>query len=201
MNKKSTPSSAPARPPAREHFRSSLGEGGFFNVRVLVALAVAVTGVALTFFATSASGRAKPGVRGDRGSSKSPKPLAAAPRGGPVVVSITPIRGPERAYQPGAGIADLDHGFAAGATRYLHDDGIIYNDTRACFLWSQNGTTTLFEPSHDLATTRSVYFAHQITPDGSKVAGSVAFLNTRTTAAWIGERDAGLKYLPLLPNY
>src|SRR5207249_2301301 len=130
-----------------------------------------------------------------------PKPLAAAPLGSPVVVSITPIRGPERAYQPGAGLADLDHGFAAGATRYLHDDGIIYNDTRACFLWSQDGTTTLFEPSHDLNTTRSVYFAHQITPDGSKVAGSVAFLNTRTTAPWIGERDAGLKYLPLLPNY
>src|SRR5207245_1330236 len=28
---------------------------------------------------------------------KLPKPLAAAPRGGPVLVSITPIRGPKRA--------------------------------------------------------------------------------------------------------
>src|SRR5437773_9355670 len=209
MNKKSTSplvrrslgegGSAPARLPAREQFRSSLGEDGFFNLRVLVALVVAVTGVALTFFATSAPGQAKPGVHTDHDSSKSLKPPAATPLGGPVVVSIIPIRGPERAYQPGAGIADLDHGFAAGATRYLHDDGIIYNDTRACFLWSQDGTTTLFEPPHDLDTTRSVYFAHQITPDGNKVAGSVAFLNTRTTAPWIGERDAGLKYLPLLP--
>ena len=158
MNKKSTSQSAPAR--------SSLGEGRFINLRVVVALVVAVIGVALVFFATSAPGQAKPGVHGDRGSAKLPKALAAAPLGSPVVVSITPIRGPERAYQPGAGIADLDHGFAAGATRYLHDDGIIYNDTRACFLWSQDGTTTLFEPSHDLNTTRSVYFAHQITPDG-----------------------------------
>ncbi len=139
MNKKSTSQSAPARLAAREHFRSSLSEGGFFNLRVLVALVVAVTGVALAFFATSAPGQAKPGVHTDRGSAKLPKPLAATPIGGPVVVSITPIRGPERAYQPGAGIADLDHGFAAGATRYLHDDGIIYNDTRACFLWSQDG--------------------------------------------------------------
>jgi hypothetical protein len=97
-------------------------------------------------------------------------------------------------------IADLDHGFAAGATRYLHDDGLIYNDTRACFLWSQDGTTTLFQPSHDRDTTRSVYFAHQITPDGSKVAGSVAFLDARTPGAWVGERDAGLKYLQLPPD-
>src|SRR5207253_7601355 len=115
MNKKSTSQSAPAR--------SSLGEGRFINLRVLVALVVAVTGVALTFFAASAPGQAKPGVHG--GSAKLPKALAAAPLGSPVVVSITPIRGPERAYQPGAGLADLDHGFAAGATRYLHDDGII----------------------------------------------------------------------------
>ena len=57
-------------------------------------------------------------------------------------------------------------GFAAGATRYLHDDGLIYNDTSVPFLWSQDGTTTLFQPSHDLDTTRSVYFPHQITPDG-----------------------------------
>jgi hypothetical protein len=64
------------------------------------------------------------------------------------VVGTTLISGPDRAYQPGASIADLDHGFAAGATRYLHDDGLIYNDTRAGFLWSQEGTTTLFQPSH-----------------------------------------------------
>src|SRR5438874_3475534 len=200
MNKKSTSQSAPARLPAREHFRSSLGEGRFINLRVLVALVVAVTGVALVFFATSAPGQAKPGVHTDRGSAKWSKPLAAAPLGSPVVVSITPIRGSERAYQPGAGLADLDHGFAAGATRYLHDDGIIYNDTRACFLWSQDGTTTLFQPSHDLDTTRSVYFPHQITPDGSKVAGSVAFLDARIPGAWVGERDAGLKYLQLPPD-
>src|SRR5437870_9677039 len=169
MNKKSTSQSAPAR--------SSLGEGRFINLRVLVALVVAVTGVALVFFATSAAGQATPGVDGDRGSAKLPKALAAAPLGSPVVVSITPIRGPERAYQPGASFADLDHGFAAGATRYLHDDGLIYNDTSVPFLWSQDGTTTLFQPSHGLDTTRSVYFPHQITPDGSKLVGSVAFLD------------------------
>jgi Kelch motif/Galactose oxidase, central domain len=184
--------------------KKSTSQSALFRLRVLVAMVVAVTSVALAFFATSAPGRtgrgqANPGVHADRGSAKLPKPLAA-PLVGPVVVSITPIRGPERAYQPGASIADLDHGFAAGATRYLHDDGIIYNDTRACFLWSQDSTTTLFEPSHDLDTTRSVYFAHQITPDGSKVAGSVAFLDAHTAAPWIGERDAGLKYLMLPPN-
>src|SRR5258705_5979786 len=142
--------------------KKSTSQSAFFNLRVLIALVVALAGVVLALFAA-----ANPSTSAGRGLGKSSNAFPAAPLGGPgpVVVSITPIRGPERAYQPGAGIADLDHGFAAGATRYLHDDGIIYNDTRACFLWSQNGTTTLFEPSHDLATTRSVYFAHQITPD------------------------------------
>jgi Kelch motif/Galactose oxidase, central domain len=167
----------------------------FTNPRVVVAFVVALNGVLLAVFAA-----ANTSPRGGRGSVK-PRSAFAAPRGaGPVVVGSTLIRGPERAYQPGVSIADLDHGFAAGATRYLHDDGLIYNDTRACFLWSQDGTTTLFQPSHDLDTTRSVYFAHQITPDGSKVAGSVAFLDARTPGAWVGERDAGLKYLQLPPD-
>src|SRR2546421_9762965 len=57
--------------------------------------------------------------------------------------------------------------------------------------------------SRHMTSTRRGVFTSRIKslPDGSKVAGSVAFLNTRTTAPWIGERDAGLKYLPLLPNY
>jgi hypothetical protein len=175
--------------------KKSTSRSAFFNLRSLVALVVAFTGVLLAFFATVNTSA------GDGRGSVKPRSAFAAPRGvGPVVVGSTLIRGPERAYQPGASIADLDHGFAAGATRYLHDDGLIYNDTRACFLWSHDGTTTLFEPSHDLDTTRSVYFPHQITPDGSKVAGSVAFLDARTPGAWVGERDAGLKYLQLPPD-
>lgn len=167
----------------------------FASRRVVIALVIALTSVSLAFFATAGSSAGK-----GRGSTKLRR-ASAAPGGlGPVVVGTTLIRGPDRAYQPGASFADLDHGFAAGATRYLHDDGLIYNDTRACFLWSQDGTTTLFRPSHDLDFTRSVYFPHQITPDGSKVVGSVAFLDARQPGAWVGERDAGLKYLQLPPD-
>src|SRR2546430_14133257 len=100
MNKKSTSQSAPARLPAREHFRSSLGEGRLINLLVLVAMVVAVTGVALVFFATFAPGQATPRVNIVRGSSKWSEPPAAAPHGSPTVVIMTPIRGPERAYQP-----------------------------------------------------------------------------------------------------
>jgi hypothetical protein len=168
----------------------------FFNLRVLIALVVALAGVGLALFAT-----ANPSTGSGLGFGKSLNAVAAAPLGGPPVeTSITPIRGPERAYQPGVSIADLDHGFAAGATRYLHDDGLIYNDTRAPFLWSQDGTAMLFQPSHDLDRLRSVYFPHQITPDGSKVAGSVLFLDLRMPGAWVGERAIGLKYLPLPQN-
>jgi hypothetical protein len=173
--------------------KKSTSRSAFFNLRSLLALVVAFTGVLLAFLATNTS------ARDGRASVKSGSEFTA-PVGGPTVVATTLIRGPDRAYQPGASIADLDHGFAAGATRYLHDDGLIYNDTRACFLWSEDGTTTLFQPSHDRDTTRSVYFPHQITPDGSKVAGSVLFLDARTPGAWVGERDAGLKYLQLPPD-
>lgn len=176
--------------------KKSTSQSAFFNLRVLVGLAVTLAGLGLALFAA-----ANPSTASGPGSDPVEAGLAAAPAGGPpVVVNITPIRGPDRAYQPGATIADLDRGFVAGATRYLHDDGLIYNDTRVPFLWLQDGTTTLFQAPHDLDRLRSSYFPHQITPDGSKVAGSVLFLDLRMPGAWVGERDIGLKYLAIPPN-
>jgi hypothetical protein len=173
--------------------KKSTSQSAFFSLRILIV--VVSTGVCMALLATA--DQSTHGSSSARWSRTSALPSGSL---GPIVVGTTLIRGPDRAYQPGASIADLDHGFSAGSTRYLHDDGLIYNDTRACFLWSQDGTTTLFQPSHDLDTTRSVYFPHQITPDGSKVVGSVAFLDARTPGAWVGERDAGLKYLQLPPD-
>jgi len=176
--------------------KKSTSQTAFLTLRVLLALVVALAGIGVALFATANSS-----VGSGRGPARGPRtPTAPGGSTGPVVVGTTLIRGPDRAYQPGASFADLDHGFAAGATRYLHDDGLIYNDTRVPFLWSQDGTTTLFQPSHDRDTTRSVYFPHQITPDGSKLVGSVAFLDARTPGAWVGELDAGLKYLQLPPD-
>ena len=125
----------------------STSQSAFFSLRVLVGLVITLAGLGLALFAT-----ANPSTSGELGSGALPNTLAASSPGGPgpVVVSVTPIRGPERAYQPGVRIADLDRGFAAGATRYLHDDGLIYNDTRVPFLWSQDGTTMLFQPAEVL---------------------------------------------------
>src|SRR5437870_7086898 len=74
MQKKSTSRSAPARQPARESFRSSLGEsgldrrsfseGGFFTPRALITLLLCgaacliVTGSLLAFFHSEAPGQA-----------------------------------------------------------------------------------------------------------------------------------------------
>ena len=175
--------------------KKSTSQSAFFTLRILIAFIIVLTGVCMALLATADQST-------HRSSSARWSRTSALPSGslGPIVTGTTLIRGPDRAYQPGASIVDLDHGFAAGSTRYLHDDGLIYNDTRVCFLWSQDGTTTLFQPSHDLDTTRSVYFPHRITPDGSKVVGSVAFLDARIPGAWVGERDAGLKYLQLPPD-
>src|SRR5581483_7490173 len=176
--------------------KESAFQSAFLNPRVLVAVVIALAGASLALVAVASP------LTGGRRHSELPKASVAAQPGspGPVVVNITPIRGPERAFQPGVNIADLDHGFAAGSTRYLHDDGLIYNDTRVPFLWFPDGTSTLFTPPHDLDRLRTVYFPHQITPDGSKVAGSVIFLDARVPGAWVGEHDIGLKYLPLPPN-
>jgi Beta-propeller repeat len=53
MKTKSTFQSAPFRLPAREDFRSSIGEGGFSNLRALIAVVVAFAGVFLALFATA----------------------------------------------------------------------------------------------------------------------------------------------------
>jgi hypothetical protein len=53
MKTKSTFQSAPFRLPAREDFRSSIGEGGFSNLRALIAVVVSFAGVFLALFATA----------------------------------------------------------------------------------------------------------------------------------------------------
>src|SRR6059058_327351 len=55
MKKKHTAQSAPARQSARESFRSSLGEGGFSNLRVLIGLLIVVAGVFLALLGSGAS--------------------------------------------------------------------------------------------------------------------------------------------------
>jgi BNR/Asp-box repeat len=55
MKKKHTDRSAPARPPAREYFRSSLDEGGFFNLRVLVGLFMVLAGASLALLGSGAA--------------------------------------------------------------------------------------------------------------------------------------------------
>ncbi len=118
--------------------KKSTSQSAFFTLRILIALVVGLAGVGLALFAAA---NPPTGRGGSLGSAVAG--FAAAPLGGPpVVVNITPVRGPDRAYQPAVSIADLDRGFAAGTTRYVSSDGIIWNDTRACFLWSQDGTTT-----------------------------------------------------------
>jgi len=82
MKKKSTSKSARARPPARESFRSSpwlavvsrrrrLGEGGFFNLRVLVGLLVFLAGVLLALLGfrtfSNASAQANVGPNAQEG--------------------------------------------------------------------------------------------------------------------------------------
>jgi hypothetical protein len=167
--------------------KKSTSESAFFNLRILIGLVATLAGVGLALFAA-----ANPSTGNGLGFG-SAAGFTAAPLGGPpVVVNITPIRGPDRAYQPSVSIADLDRGFAAGSTRYVSSDGIIWNDTFACFSWSQDGTTTLFDQPHDLTARRIACFPHQITPDGSKVAGSALFLDARVAGAWVGERESGL---------
>src|SRR5881392_698673 len=55
MKKKHTAQSAPARQSARASFRSSLGEGGFSNLRVLIGLLIVVAGVFLALLGSGAS--------------------------------------------------------------------------------------------------------------------------------------------------
>src|SRR2546425_12919831 len=89
MKKKSTSQSAPARPPAREYFRSSLGEGGFFKLRVLVASVFWLAGV---FIALGSVGLYLGAPKAEAQSAPGPTTVtASSPSGGPDVV---PLVGP-----------------------------------------------------------------------------------------------------------
>ena len=69
MKKKSASQSAPAR--------RSLGEGGFFNLRVLVGLFVGMTGISLALFGANPFGRSN-GPSASGAAKAQPKTINAA---------------------------------------------------------------------------------------------------------------------------
>jgi len=80
--------------------KKSTSESAFFNQRVLIGLVVTLGGVGLALFAA-----ANPSTGNGLGSGPAAAGFAAAPLGGPpVVVNITPIRGPDRAPTLTAGL-------------------------------------------------------------------------------------------------
>jgi hypothetical protein len=93
MKKKSTSQSAPAQPPAREYFRSSLGESGFVNLRVLLASVICLAGVLIALggvglYLGSSKAQAQPGL----GS-------AIPPTGNPGAPDVVRLVGPVRLDQ------------------------------------------------------------------------------------------------------
>lgn len=124
----------------------------------------------------------------------------------PLVTQTIQIRGAKGTgscvggYDPGVGLIDLDHGFAAGATTYDHG-GFIWCETYAPYLWSQqNGTSLLFNLRGDYNWEHSTYIPSGITPDGSKVVGGVIFFDNGTDAPWMWTSDGSPVQFLALPN-
>jgi hypothetical protein len=109
----------------------------------------------------------------------------------------TLVTGPPEAFHPGAGIADLDHGLVAGSTRYVHDDGLVWTETFAPFLWSEHGSPTLFALPDYLSRVSSFYIPSGMTPNGSEVVGSVIFRRLLFTEPWAWTPTRGLEFLQL----
>jgi hypothetical protein len=135
-------------------------------------------------------------------------PQAQADIPDPVIVRAIQVRGAEGTascgggYDLGVGLVDLDHGLAAGSTTYDHG-GFLWCETYAPYLWSeQDGTSTLFALQGRYNWMRSIYGAAGMTPDGSKVVGSVVFLDRGNTAPWIWTADGGpVEFLKLPEGY
>jgi uncharacterized membrane protein len=166
----------------------------FFNLHVSIPLVVFLGGILLASLGFGAFS----------------KTSAAAPLTGryPVIVNVTQIRGAEGTgscgggYGLGVGLVDLDHGLAAGSTTYDHG-GFLWCETYAPYLWSeQDGTSTLFELQGDYNWMRSIYGASGMTQDGSKLVGSVVFLDRGNTAPWRWTADGGpVQFLKLPEGY
>jgi len=94
MKKKSTSKSTPARPPAHESFRSSHGEGGFINLRVLIASVFCLAGVFIALVGAGlylgpSKAQAQPGPG-------SAAPAANSANGPDVVQLVGPVRSDQR---------------------------------------------------------------------------------------------------------
>jgi uncharacterized membrane protein len=165
----------------------------FRNRSVLVELVVVLSGLAaLTDFGVLSNAFAVPSVS---------RPI-------PLVTQAIQIRGATGTgscgggYDPGVGLVDLDHGFAAGATTYDHG-GFIWCETFAPYLWSQqNGTSTLFQLEGDYNWEHSTYIPSGVTPDGSKVVGGAIFFDNGTDAPWMcSPNGSSVEFLALPAGY
>jgi hypothetical protein len=174
--------------------KANVGRSTFFNRSVLVGRLVFLGGAFLVLIGFGAFS----------------KRSAAAPlsRLDPVIVMAMQIRGAHGTgscgggYDPGVGLVDLDRGLAAGSTTYDHG-GFLWCETYAPYLWSEDDrTSTLFALQGDYNWMRSIYGAGGMTPDGSKVVGSVVFLDRGNTAPWIWTADGGpVEFLKLPAGY
>jgi uncharacterized delta-60 repeat protein len=92
--------SAPARLPAREGFRSSLGDGGFSNLCICVGLLVFFAGLLLALFAAAGPQALNPGEQGHRANG-----LPVAPAGGVYATWVAGYNGPGNGGDAASAIA------------------------------------------------------------------------------------------------
>lgn len=131
---------------------------------------------------------------------------------GPQIVQVSPVNGDLQSYMPGVGVAaNLDTTpLITGTTRYDPDGRgphLIFNDTRAGFLWqgapagsqgNPSGSMHVFRVNPpSLYYTPSRYVPTGIDADGGTVVGSATFPESITTLPWQWTNASGLTFLPL----
>jgi hypothetical protein len=101
----------------------------------------------------------------------------------------------------GVGLIDLDHGLGGGATTYDHG-GVLWCDTDAPYLWSQQNGSTLCALEGEYSWDRSTYIPSAITPDGNKLVGGVIFFDRGTNMPWTWTAGTGpVQFLSLPQGY
>ncbi len=110
-------------------------------------------------------------------------------------VSLVPITGTSRMFQPSAGIANLDAGDLVAGRTWWFVEGVVFIETYVGFLWSPASGSSVFAIPISQYFNDNIQFVQEIS-DQATVVGTDIFTNTFRNFPFRWTEESGFQFLP-----
>lgn len=110
-------------------------------------------------------------------------------------VSLVPITGTSRMFQPSAGVANLDAGDLVAGRTWWEVEGVVFVETYVGFLWSPSTGSSVFAIPVSQYFNDNIQFVAEIS-DQATVVGTDVFTNTFRNFPFRWTEESGFQFLP-----